>query len=345
MATDDNGPPMTIAMVVCTVASFCFMSLRFYCKQALGTKVGIDDAVLAFSWLLFLVFVIISIYCTKLGLGKHVADITDMTLLPKLLYLLPIGQFFAVLSVAVSKSSFIITLLRLVTQPWQKAALWFMLATINASMLSISIVQFFQCAVPPTPGCVAGDAVIGLGVFAAGYSAAMDLVLTAFPTVVIWNLQMKKREKIGVIASMSLGVVAGVVGIYKSSTIPAVSRNVDFTHGTALVLIWLVAEVTATVIAASIPFYRPLVRKVSRSGNSKGSYAMSGMGGRSGHSKLGSSADVKGAPHYGDDHDSDKDIKPLNSHTVRRTDAYTVEYDNVSSTEAGTKPTGRREMF
>jgi len=46
----DNGPPMTITMVVCTVASFLFMSLRFYCKQALSTKLGLDDAVLAFSW-------------------------------------------------------------------------------------------------------------------------------------------------------------------------------------------------------------------------------------------------------------------------------------------------------
>lgn len=35
----------------------------------------------------------------------------------------------------------------------------------------------------------------------------MDLVLTAFPTLVIWSVQMAKREKIGVIASMSLGVM------------------------------------------------------------------------------------------------------------------------------------------
>lgn len=38
-------------------------------------------------------------------------------------------------------------------------------------------------------------------------SAAMDLFLTAFPTIVIWKVQMKKREKVGVIASMSLGAM------------------------------------------------------------------------------------------------------------------------------------------
>lgn len=181
--------------------------------------------------LFFLAYVVLSIYTTKFGLGSHVADV-DPSLIPTTLYFLPIGQFFAVISVAVSKSSFILTLLRLVQRPWQKYALWFMLATINIFMLSIAIVQFFQCSDPPTKGCVPTENVVGLGIFAAGCtcallfvffpllfrvvltiypiltdSAAMDLVLTAFPTLVIWRVQMVKREKIGVIASMSLGIM------------------------------------------------------------------------------------------------------------------------------------------
>lgn len=55
---------------------------------------------------------------------------------------------------------------------------------------------------------------------------------------------------------------AGVVGLYKTSTIGLVARDSDFTYGTAFPLIWLCAEVSATVIACSIPFYRPLVRLV-----------------------------------------------------------------------------------
>lgn len=156
--------------------------------------------------LLFLAYIVLSIYTTKFGLGSHVADV-DPALLPEALRLMPIGNFFAVVSVAVSKSSFILTLLRLVRQPWQRVSLWFMLATINVFMLSIAVVQFFQCSDPPSAGCIPTDAVVGLGIFAAGYSAAMDLVLTAFPTLVIWRVQMVTREKIGVIASMSLGIM------------------------------------------------------------------------------------------------------------------------------------------
>ncbi len=153
-----------------------------------------------------MVFIVISIIATKYGLGKHLADI-DLAFFPRLLTLLPIAQFFAVTSVAVSKSSFILTLLRLVQKGWQKGALWFLLATVNGSLLSVSIVQFFQCGVPPTPGCVDGSAVIALGIFAAAYSAAVDLVLVAFPSLIIWTLQMSQREKLGIIVSMSLGLV------------------------------------------------------------------------------------------------------------------------------------------
>lgn len=117
--------------------------------------------------LLFLAFIVLSIYTTKYGLGSHYVDV-DPELIPEALYLMPIGQFFAVISVAVSKSSFILTLLRLVQVPWQKAILWFMLGTINSFMLSISIVQFYQCAAVPTEGCIPTNAVVGLGIFAAG---------------------------------------------------------------------------------------------------------------------------------------------------------------------------------
>ncbi|KAK1834418.1 hypothetical protein QBC39DRAFT_26557 [Podospora conica] len=347
---DDNGPPMVITMVVCTAASFVFMSLRFFCKHLMSTRLASDDAVLVLAWLLALVYVAISIKCTEYGLGKRMAEM-DLTLLPQLLYLIPIGQFFAVCSIAASKSSFILTLLRLITMPWQKWSLWFMLATINGSMLSIAIAQFFQCAAPGQTNCVPGDRIIGLGVFAAAYSAILDLVLTAFPTVIIWKLQMIKREKIGIILSMSLGVIAGVVGLYKSSTIPYVSRDADFIYRTPIVLIWVIAEVTATILAASIPFFRPLVRKVSQYQKSSGkessnSFGMGRMGGRSGHSKLGSRSDVQSKP-GNSDNDSDHGILPprtTNKNVVHKTEVYTVEYESADDVEKATGPSSNREQ-
>ncbi len=48
---DSNVPAMTATMIVCGVVSLVFMSLRFYCKQVLGTRLALDDYVLFLSWL------------------------------------------------------------------------------------------------------------------------------------------------------------------------------------------------------------------------------------------------------------------------------------------------------
>jgi hypothetical protein len=39
------------------------------------------------------------------------------------------------------------------------------------------------------------------------YSALLDFVLATFPFVIIYKLQMSKKEKLGVIFAMSLGVL------------------------------------------------------------------------------------------------------------------------------------------
>jgi hypothetical protein len=124
-----------------------------------------------------------------------------------------------------------------------------------------------------------------------------------------------------------------VVGIYKSSTIPSVSRSTDFTHGTAIVLIWLVAEVTATIMAASIPLFRPLLRHLSGTSSTRDGYGMSRITNRSrngwgGHSRFSSRADVQSDPNH--EYGSDKDTIALNTKIVCKTNI-TVEYDGYSA--------------
>lgn len=58
-------------------------------------------------------------------------------------------------------------------------------------------------------------------------------------------------------------------------------------------LIWLTAEVTATIMAACIPFYRPLVRKVAGKASRQKPESY-GLSQRSGVNRLGSRGDVKG---------------------------------------------------
>jgi hypothetical protein len=40
------------------------------------------------------------------------------------------------------------------------------------------------------------------------YSGCMDFILALFPWVILWKLQMKKREKFGILIAMSMGVLS-----------------------------------------------------------------------------------------------------------------------------------------
>lgn len=48
-----------------------------------------------------------------------------------------------------------------------------------------------------------------------GYSAIVDFCLALLPWKILWTLQMKRHEKIGAAVGMSLGLVAGAIGVVK----------------------------------------------------------------------------------------------------------------------------------
>jgi len=185
----------------------------------------------------------------------------------KLLY---IGQLIAGLGAATSKASFALTLLRIAQKPWQIFLLWFFgLSSIFAHALSI-IFTFVACTPvrkvwdPTVPGhCWGFKALLNYGIFMScklTYSAAIDFVLSTFPTLIIWKLQMNKKEKVGVVVCMSLGFFAGIVTVGRACFIPRITTK-DFTFKSVILSICVAGEIAVTIIATSMPFYRRAVQE------------------------------------------------------------------------------------
>ncbi|KAK4150474.1 hypothetical protein C8A00DRAFT_46134 [Chaetomidium leptoderma] len=80
---------------------------------------------------------------------------------------------------------------------------------------------------------------------------------------------MKQKEKIGVGVAMSMGVFAGITGLVNVSRIPNMLSK-DFADGVDLWL-WGNAEATVTIIAASIPMLRVMIRDAAGSRRAYGS--------------------------------------------------------------------------
>ncbi|KAF2174499.1 hypothetical protein K469DRAFT_541752, partial [Zopfia rhizophila CBS 207.26] len=238
-----------------------FLFLRLYLKWQFGKRIGWDDFLLVFSWILLSVYAVCITTASKYGLGRHMVDIPKANL-PSVLKYMTIGEFFAVIALSISKTSFAVTLLRLVGRTWQIYFIWFVIVSLNIAMWLDAIILFASCTPVERKWnkdvsgvCWNRFIVVGFGIFSGAYSGAMDILLAILPVTLMWNLQLERKKKIGVCVSMSLGVFAGIAAAIKTSNISIKPRK-DITFDTAGLFIWAASEAAVTVVATSIPYLR-----------------------------------------------------------------------------------------
>lgn len=175
-----------------------------------------------------------AVFATKFGLGRHLASLShyENVMVHKFI---GISSFFNVAALAISKTSFALTLLRLAPEPWQRRLIWGVIATTNLFLWTTGIFIFSSCTpferiwdstvegtcwdrrklmtyniftggelTPPRPcpyQCI--DTVTS----ETAWSAAMDFSLAMFPWYLIWDLNMRTVEKLGLCIAMSLGIL------------------------------------------------------------------------------------------------------------------------------------------
>ncbi|KAF3001844.1 hypothetical protein E8E13_004195 [Curvularia kusanoi] len=273
---ESNGPKLVVTLWVLTILPLAFMLLRFYCKMRYLKTFGWDDTLLAIAWILSLNYTIFSQLSVSYGIGKHLKDIQHKEMLPIGLRYMYMGEVFGLLSVPLSKTSFCVTLLRLTIIPWQRRLLWFIITTVQLTFYAVAIMMMVQCDPPQKlwdfhlPGkCWDNRIVIYYSIFVGAYSSLMDFLLALCPWLIIHKLQMESRKKWSLISAMSLGCLAGVACIVKTVYLPLIGTWADVTYNIADVLIWAITESAITIIAASIPFVRLMMKDISTRGDSK----------------------------------------------------------------------------
>lgn len=92
----------------------------------------------------------------------------------------------------------------------------------------------------------------------------MDFVLALFPWTVVWNLNMKRKEKLTVLSGLSLGVFAGICSIIRTYELQTLSSQAEYVYNTVPMLLWSTTEILVTIVCACIPVLRPLYVKIKR---------------------------------------------------------------------------------
>ncbi|KAI1866324.1 uncharacterized protein JN550_007712 [Neoarthrinium moseri] len=260
------GPEVVGVCWMLVALALVFLATRLYAKFSARRGMWWDDHVLLASWLMLVAYVITTtLSVTRGGLGTH--DGSGLNDLPTIQFLTSVSTVFSCLGAAWSKTSFAITLLR-VTDGFVKLGIWAIIVTLNITMAFNAILPFIWCD-PPIKGwtpfvrgtCWDRHVVIQCMMYGAAYSAAMDFILAIIPWAVIMKLNMALKEKLGVVVCMSLAVVAGVTSIVRCVNVHLLYEE-DFPYESGKLAMWTAAEMSVTIIAASIPVLRILIRNI-----------------------------------------------------------------------------------
>ncbi|KAL2007978.1 hypothetical protein VTN00DRAFT_7960 [Thermoascus crustaceus] len=277
MAVDDEGPKVTIVMWVVTIVPLVIICLRVYCKFLIGSRLGWDDWIVILSWILLAIYTALITLSVKSGLGKHLVDLLHEpppANVPLAMKYVLIGEVVAIVGCCLSKTSFAFTLLRIVVEKWQKVLLWFIIISMNLVMDLCALFYVIKCvpveanwdtSIPAK--CWPLEAVNNFAIFAGAYSGLMDFMLALLPWKIVWSLQMKTREKIGIGLAMSLGIFAAVSAFVKTSYLPDLNKTYDITYFAGNLLLWAAAETGLTIVAVSLPSLRALLTKLRSSRN------------------------------------------------------------------------------
>ncbi|USP80353.1 hypothetical protein yc1106_07627 [Curvularia clavata] len=300
---ETHGPLMSVAVwSLCGISGF-FLGLRLWIQLGQG-KLWYDSLLLTISWVFLLGQVILVQLNINLGFGKHAFDI-DFGNFERITYYGASGLTISVVAITLSKISFGITLFRL-TEGWLRAYVCFAIATLFIFAVPAGVLPWVICKplaktfVDIIPGtCINKEPTVMYGRFQAIWSAIMDISLALIPWKIIWNLQMRTAEKLGVGVAMSLGVLAGVTAILRGRYVEQLTKQ-DISYDATKSVIWSSAEAAMTIVATSIPVLRVFFKQAvntamasyqnssrERKTRTHGSN-LSGMGESSNASRLGS---------------------------------------------------------
>ncbi|KAI1259792.1 hypothetical protein F5Y18DRAFT_432924 [Xylariaceae sp. FL1019] len=276
-----------------TILALLFLALRVYCKLARSRGLWWDDYLLIAAWISTLIGVALITSGITLGFADPNAVIG-----PEAARQLQIhgGVQQVVFSLAsdLSKTSFGLTLIRVVSGK-TKILIIVAMVLLNIIYFLTIIFTFFKCSPAlycwlPADTCWSLWTYIKFLIFAGAYSAAFDFLFALIPWFLVKDLQMRRAEKLGVAVAMSFGSIAGITAVIRTVNLPMLA-NPNFSSSATILVIWYVAEAATTIIAASIPVLRALIKDIKTSSNKyfKNKYGSghleSGTGGTSQNNK------------------------------------------------------------
>ncbi|KAK7954153.1 hypothetical protein PG996_015038 [Apiospora saccharicola] len=251
------------------LATFSF-GLRLWCRLYRVGSLWWDDLVLGIS---VLVIILGAVFVTAMFHAGWSLNPVPHGI--PVVWFLAAGSCGAV-AAGLTKTAYVVTLLRLTNEVWTQRLLWISIASRNLVLWLGAISGWARiCEEGPTwmlgtastggrylPGsCWPERHVVRITFMSSVYSGVMDITLALCPWAVVRNLHMHKRHKIGISTSMSLGARAiGPLVMTIQSFMEKVPKD-NPAYSLALRSILILGGPSVTVFAQVIPVLRAIFAK------------------------------------------------------------------------------------
>ncbi|KAJ9144029.1 hypothetical protein NKR19_g6569 [Coniochaeta hoffmannii] len=259
---EDVGPYLLRVIWALAGLSGLFLGLRLYSKLWRRRPLWWDDSFLIAAWLSLLISIALQTAGVHHGLGLHYSAMTEAQKSRVSLLSIAAG-FGSILATAWSKVAFGLSLLRISTGRI-RAAVWVVIVSTNVVFGVNGLIQWIQCWPVAKAwdwylegSCWSSEVVQDVNTAVAAFSGAMDITLAILPWKIVWTVAINKREKIGALLAMSMGVFAGIMAFLKIRTLYTIGND---NTTTVDLFIFGTAEPATAIMAASIPVLRALIK-------------------------------------------------------------------------------------
>ncbi|KAL8812818.1 MAG: hypothetical protein Q9223_002030 [Gallowayella weberi] len=261
------GPTIITINLVVFIASSLIVILRFFTRLCLTKNFGWDDGVMVLTQIV-----------NAAGMGFVAAEVSNG--LGRRKYYLPAGGYKkflkydyldwiqVFLTLMLSKIAICLFLLRLSSFRTIRLGLHAMIIFLVTSHVPLTFLIIFQCNPiskywhNPLDGpgtCFTKATVETIIIIQGVFSIISDFILAAFPIVLLWNVQLSKRTKVGLCLLMGLGVITAIICIVRTALSGEI-KSTDVSWAGVPNALARVLEINLGIIAACIPIMKPLLR-------------------------------------------------------------------------------------
>ncbi|RFU74508.1 integral membrane [Trichoderma arundinaceum] len=288
--SDTVVPDIIVCTAICGGASVIFIVLRLVSRMITKATLQASDWLILFAWLNFAVFDVCFAMTVKYGGGRHIILVTD----PEHARLLQVINIINENLYCVCMAFIKFSILSMYHSIFPQRGFHYCLAAVAVFMalwaISCAFVAIFQC----TPIAYGWDPTIAGG-FCVNYGALVlvagicniitDFVILAMPIPLVLKLNLSPQRKRMVIFTFAMGgrqvplfpsspyaayreklvnilFSACIVSIVRLAFTLAVGSTADGSWDNMPAGMLSVVELMTGILAASLPIYRPLYRRI-----------------------------------------------------------------------------------